>query len=194
MMGVLKIINRIRIHVYSMFVRQRLHHAGRKVLFDSVRAIEGGQRVDIGDYSAFGMLTRLSTWKDGSITIGRHCHFGDNNFITSACRIEIGDNVLTGNNVLISDNSHGDTSREQLLMPPIDRPLVSKGAIRIGNDVWIGQNVCILSGVTIGDGAIVGANSVVTKNVDSYSVVAGVPANVIKKAREGKSEAKQMKS
>jgi len=50
----------------------------------------------------------------------------------------------------------------------------------IGNNVWLGNNVCILAGVTIGDGAIVAANSVVTKDVPAYSLVAGVPA-VIKK-------------
>lgn len=50
----------------------------------------------------------------------------------------------------------------------------------IGNDVWIGCNCLILSGVKIGDGAVIGAGSVVTKDVDPYSVVAGVPAKVIK--------------
>ena len=51
----------------------------------------------------------------------------------------------------------------------------------MGNDVWIGQNVTIMSGVKIGDGAIIAANSVVTKNVDSYSIVGGNPAKFIKK-------------
>lgn len=49
------------------------------------------------------------------------------------------------------------------------------------NDVWIGQNVTIMPGVKIGDGAIIAANSVVTKNVDSYSIVEGNPAKFIKK-------------
>lgn len=50
----------------------------------------------------------------------------------------------------------------------------------IGNDVWIGANVVILPGVTIGDGAILGAGAVITKNVEPYSIVGGVPAKVIK--------------
>lgn len=53
--------------------------------------------------------------------------------------------------------------------------------IIIGNDVWIGTNVTIMDGVKIGDGAIIGANSVVTKNVDPYSIVGGVPAHEIKR-------------
>lgn len=53
--------------------------------------------------------------------------------------------------------------------------------IVIGNDVWIGCAAIVLPGVTIGDGAVVGANTVVTKNVDPYTVVAGCPAKAIKK-------------
>ena len=56
----------------------------------------------------------------------------------------------------------------------------NKGDIVIGNDVWIGYEATILSGVTIGDGAIIGAKAVVTKDVPPYSVVGGVPAKKIK--------------
>lgn len=51
---------------------------------------------------------------------------------------------------------------------------------KIGNDVWIGTNVTILDGVTIGDGAVIGAGSVVTKDVEAYSIVVGVPAKKIR--------------
>jgi len=54
----------------------------------------------------------------------------------------------------------------------------TKKPIKVGNDVWIGANVTILGGVTIGDGSIVGAGSVVTKDVEPYSVVCGVPAKL----------------
>ncbi|MGV2442242.1 CatB-related O-acetyltransferase, partial [Bacillus atrophaeus] len=52
--------------------------------------------------------------------------------------------------------------------------------IVVGNDVWIGYQSCILSGVTIGNGAIIGAKSVVTKDVPPYSIVAGNPAKFIR--------------
>lgn len=57
----------------------------------------------------------------------------------------------------------------------------NKGDIVIGNDVWIGYEATILSGVTIGDGAIIGAKAVVTRDVPAYSVVGGVPAKEIKR-------------
>ncbi|MBQ8538908.1 MAG: CatB-related O-acetyltransferase [Ruminococcus sp.] len=67
----------------------------------------------------------------------------------------------------------------------MDAPKLSdlslKGDTVIGNDVWICQNATILPGVHIGDGAIIGANSVVTKDVEPYTIVAGNPAKVIKK-------------
>ena len=57
----------------------------------------------------------------------------------------------------------------------------TKGGIIVGNDVWIGFGATILDGVTIGDGAVVGAQSVVTKNVPPYAIVAGNPARPIRK-------------
>jgi acetyltransferase-like isoleucine patch superfamily enzyme len=56
----------------------------------------------------------------------------------------------------------------------------SKGDVVIGNDVWIGAEAMILSGVTIGDGAVIGARSVVTKDVPPYAIVGGNPARVIR--------------
>jgi len=56
-----------------------------------------------------------------------------------------------------------------------------KGDTIIGNDVWIGQNTCILPGVHIGDGVIVGVNSVVGSDIEPYSIVAGNPARLIRK-------------
>ena len=56
----------------------------------------------------------------------------------------------------------------------------NKGGIVIGNDVWIGFEAVILSGVTIGDGAIIGARSVVTRDVPPYAIVGGAPARLIR--------------
>lgn len=57
----------------------------------------------------------------------------------------------------------------------------SKYYLEIGNDVWVGKNVTFLSGITIGDGSIIAAGAVVTKSVEPYSIVGGVPAKIIRK-------------
>ncbi len=57
--------------------------------------------------------------------------------------------------------------------------MTSKGEVVIGDDVWIGDKATILPGVTIGKGAVIAANSVVTKNVKPYTIVAGIPAKEI---------------
>lgn len=114
------------------------------------------------------------------LTIGKRCCLGEYSHISCVERVTIGDNLLTGRFVIITDNCHGDTSnREELSMHPADRPLTSC-PVTIGNNVWIGDRVAILPGVTIGDGAIIAANAVVTHDVPAGNVVAGVPAKVIK--------------
>lgn len=115
------------------------------------------------------------------LTIGSNCNFGAYNHITCTNEVTIGNNVLTGKWVTISDNSHGTTDEESLKLPPVLRPIVSKGKVYIGNNVWIGDKATILAGVTIGDGAVIGANTVVTKDVPSLSVVVGNPAKIILK-------------
>ena len=112
--------------------------------------------------------------------IGRGCHIGAYNHITCINRIKIGNGFVSGKWVTITDNNHGDTSKETMKMPVSNRPLVSKGIVCIGKNVWVGDKATILPGVTIGDGAVIAANSVVCNDVPAYSVVAGNPAKVIK--------------
>lgn len=94
-----------------------------------------------------------------------------------------GDNLLTGLWVTITDNSHGKTDYNTLQQPPLMRMVTSKGPVIIGSNVWIGDKATILPNVTIGDGAVIAANSVVTKDVPVYSVVAGNPAKVVKQVK-----------
>lgn len=136
----------------------------------------------------FAPQAELTAWRQyhkftyhPRITIGRNCHFGKACHITAINEITIGDNLLTGQYVIISDNAHGESTLNQLLIPPSERHLTTKGPIHIGNNVWIGDRVAILSGVTIGDGAIIGSNAVVTHNVPPGCVVGGVPAKILKK-------------
>jgi acetyltransferase-like isoleucine patch superfamily enzyme len=67
-----------------------------------------------------------------------------------------------------------------LMKRGVDKDTYSKGNVVIGNDVWVGMNATILSGVTIGDGAVIAAGAVVVNDVPPYAVVAGVPAKTIR--------------
>lgn len=149
--------------------------------------LKGLEYIDIGEGTFLckgGILTAWDSYAGEKwypkIIIGKNCCIGEFFHITACNSIEIGDNLLTGRYVYISDNAHGKTDMFQLNIHPVKRPLYSKGTVKIGNNVWIGESARILAGVTIGDGAIIGANSVVTKDVPAYSVVGGVPARVLK--------------
>ena len=107
---------------------------------------------------------------DDGATIG---HF---NHITCVNRVYIGKNVLTADKVYISDNLHG---YENINVPVSCQPVFSKGEVFIGDETWIGENVAIISS-KIGKHCVIGSNSVVTKDVPDFSVVAGAPARVIK--------------
>lgn len=115
------------------------------------------------------------------IVVGKNCHIGEYNHFSSNEYIEIGDGLLTGRYVLITDNSHGLVRGGDKNIPPHERIIVSKGPIVIGKNVWLGDCVAIMANVKIGDGAIVAAHSVVTHDVPPFSLVAGVPARVVKK-------------
>lgn len=118
------------------------------------------------------------------LIIGNGVGFGNNCHIGCINHIEIGDNVTLGSNVLIGDHSHGDIN--DIETPVMKRPLRSKGPIIIEENVWIGENVCILPNVTIGKYSIIGAGAVVTHDIPSYSVAVGVPAKVIKYVKKDK--------
>lgn len=152
-----------------------------------INIVKGAHYYKIGAKSSFGRYASITAWDyyEGNkyqpqVIIGTNCSFGDYIHITAINKIIIGNNLLTGRWVTISDNGHGDTIREALEIAPIQRKLITKGPIIIGNNVWIGDKATILSGVTIGDGSVIAANAVVTKDVPPYSVVAGNPASIIK--------------
>lgn len=152
-----------------------------------VNYTKGEQYFTIGKGTGFGKFVVLSAWDKyeqevytPEVRIGENCNFGDFLHLTCINKIVIGKGVLTGKWVTISDNGHGYTDYASLQNPPIKRDLSCKGPVEIGNNVWIGDKATVLSGVKIGDGAVIAANAVVTKDVPSYSVVAGNPAKTIK--------------
>lgn len=183
-----KIIKVLTMRLYTALCRYRFAHWGRgsHIAWRAMR-LKGEKYISVGDGTFIDSGVQLTAWDSHnglrftpSITIGNHCAIRNNAHITAINSITIGDDLLTGTNVLITDNSHGMTTREHMCLPFNERPMVSKGPVVIGSKVWLGNNVCVMSGVTIGDGVIIGANSVVTHDVPAYSVAVGIPAKVIK--------------
>lgn len=182
--GIASFLGLFAAHIYTGYLRCRFGHFGdNSVIKPRVLYLRGLKRVAIGKRVTIGKDATISVWTaTGSITIGDSCSFGARNHITSCNSIAIGSGLLTGSDVLITDNAHGRADRASLALPPIEREVVSKGPVRIGDNVWLGNNVCVMPGVTIGDGAVVGANSIVTHDLPPYTVCAGIPARPLRKA------------
>jgi len=128
---------------------------------------------EIGDNSKIGTFVEVQK----NATIGKNCKISSHTFICEGVHIE--DNCFIGHNVtFINDRYPRATNEDGTLQTEKDwqvtETYVKKGAS-------VGSSATILCGVTIGEGAIVGAGAVVTRDVPPYSVVAGVPAKVIKR-------------
>lgn len=114
------------------------------------------------------------------ITIGRNSLIGEFNVIRGQGGVSIGDRVYTSPQVQIAAVNHvfDDPTR-----PFVEQGITAQGIV-IEDDVWIGAGAVITDGVTVGKGAVVAAGAVVTKDVPPHTVVAGVPARVIKHVGE----------
>lgn len=141
-------------------------HLGKHVTLSPNLAINAGH-VAIGDYTYIGS-GRISSLPQTRIEIGKFVSIADGVQIVGALH----SNHIS-NYPLSKILAKGELS-------PVEHGR-SRGHITIGNDVWIGVNAVILSGVSIADGAIVGSGAVVTQDVPAYAVVGGVPARVIRK-------------
>lgn len=175
--------------IYSFFLSCGFKKRGTKsIIRPYADLIIGKKYIEIGNGCKIGKHVQLTAWDEHngihfkpSIKIGNNCQFGGYNHITAINSIEIGEGVLTGKFVTITDNSHGKPGDESdCELSPILRTVYSKGPVVIGDNVWIGDKATILPNVRIGDGCIIGANSVVTKDIPPYCIVGGNPARIIK--------------
>lgn len=111
-----------------------------------------------------------------NIRLGDHVDLAWGVLITTGGGVEIGDRTLVGYGTHILSANH--------VIPPRPGRIFDSGhekkKVSIGKDVWIGAQCVILPGVRIGEGAVVAAGSVVTKDVEAFAIVAGVPAKKIK--------------
>jgi len=164
--------------IYRSYQTYKLH----KVISSNNTIIQDPKTIKIGKNFGHGSNCKIycQDGKNGSsLEIGDNVSLNDNVTINADCggKIAIGDNTLIGPGTVIRAANHVFSNRE---IPIRDQGHVGS-QILIGDDVWIGASVTILPGVTIYKGAVIGAGSVVTKDVESYSIVAGVPAKEINK-------------
>lgn len=111
------------------------------------------------------------------VSIGEYVHIGCNHYVY------IGDDVLMGSKIYITDHNHGvyrGERQDSPDIPPANRPLTEGESVIIGARCWIGEFVTILPGVTIGEGSIIGSHSTVTHDIPANSIAVGSPARVVK--------------
>lgn len=170
---------------YIRYLKRKLHIKKQNFYVYNEVFIKGFTNIKIdNNFSALrGLRIEAISNQDKSnkiiISIGKNVSIGDYCHIAASNSIKIGNGVLIGSKVLITDHQHGKTG-EELDKMPAKRQLHSKGAVIIEDNVWIGDNVVIMPNVHIGKGSIIGANAVVTQNIPENTVIAGIPAKIIK--------------
>jgi len=131
----------------------------------------------VKEYPATGQVFSPELIIGDRVSVGEYVHIGCNH------RIVIGDDVLMGSKIYITDHNHGvyrGGASDSPEIPPVDRCLTEGEHVVIGNRCWIGEFVTILPGVTIGEGSIIGSRSTVTHNIPANSIAVGTPARVMK--------------
>jgi acetyltransferase-like isoleucine patch superfamily enzyme len=162
---------------------------GRSVkLGDNISIAKGAfiENIDLGDYSSIEGTVICTGFGSGKIKIGQNCYIGFFNIL------DWSDNITIGNFVHIAGPSTGLWTHTSAHMCLNGIPLENKSKkyrptkpIVIENNVYIGGNCTIYPGITVGHHSIVAPNSAVTKNVEPYSMVGGVPATFLKRLEKG---------
>ena len=149
------------------------------VIANNPECIFFGQGVIVGANTFLGPVIEYSGVSyNPQIIVGDGTRIGKNCSIAAINKVEIGKHVLFAGYVHITDHSHG---YEDITKPITPQRLISKGPVVIEDDCWLGFSCEILSGVHIGKHSVVAARAVVTKDVPSYSIVAGNPAKIVKR-------------
>ena len=161
---------------YIRLVAPLYQHRGRhSVIHRSVRMDTPPYRkFQLGDYSVIESFACINN-AVGDVIIGDHTRVGLHNTVIGP--VNIGNHVNLAQGIIVTALNHNFADSEKR----IDEQGVSTTPVIIENDVWIGANAVVLPGVKIGTHSVIAAGAVVTKDVPPYSIVAGVPAKIIKK-------------
>ena len=161
--------------LYSSIMRHCFRQCGYGLRLPITASIRGYRSIVIGNNFVAMHHLHLYAHDEGYVQIGDNCSVNTNVQIGGAFgRIVVGDNVMIAANVVIRAAEHGIIRGAPMRHQPHRR-----GQIIIEDDVWIGSNSVVTSGVTIARGTIVGAGAVVTRSTEPYSIVGGVPARKI---------------
>jgi acetyltransferase-like isoleucine patch superfamily enzyme len=139
--------------------------------------VSNGGRMVIGErarLSGSRAPLELATGDDGILEIGARTFINFGTSIVATRRITIGSNCQIGPFCMVMDNSYHRIEPDRRNEMPPSRP------VTIGDNVWLGARVIVLPGVSIGDHAAIGAGSVVTRDIPSRTLAAGMPARVIR--------------
>lgn len=138
-----------------------------------------GEHTTVGPYVSLsaGMVPGLDLGSEPIIRIGDRCKIGRGSHIVGHRRIEIGDDVITGPYVYITDQNHGYADPEV----PIGQQWPTEDPVRIGPGTWLGAGSIVLPGTRLGSNVVVAAGSVVRGDVPDRCVVAGVPARIVRR-------------
>jgi acetyltransferase-like isoleucine patch superfamily enzyme len=160
---------------YVRMLAPLYQHRGRhSKIYHSVRMDTPPYRkFSLGDYSVVESFSCINN-AVGDVVIGDHTRIGLHNTVIGPVTIGSHVNLAQGITITALNHNFGDKSQR------IDDQGVSTDPVIVGNDIWIGANAVILPGVSIGHHSVVAAGAVVTKDVPPHSLVAGVPAKIIK--------------
>lgn len=167
---------RLGFYLRQNYVRKRFRSAGENLWIEPGVVITGHENITLG--SNFSIMRNSALYAhDGAPEIGNDVSINSNTMIAAADegRISIGDKVIIGPNVVIRASDHAHESADK----PIRDKGHTGGSIVIEDDVWVASNCVILRNLRIGAHSIVAAGGVVTKDVEPYSIVAGVPAKLV---------------
>lgn len=174
--------------IYARQIKKQLSQCGGNVYIGKLSQFCGGRYIKVCDNVSLGtgsILTAFDSYCgqtfNPEIIIGSGTIINPHAHITAINSIKIGEKVLFGKYVTVTDNSHGhNDSLGELNIAPLLRIIYSKGPVVIEDNVWIGDKAIILPNVTIGKGSIIGAGAVVTNDIPPYSIAVGNPARVIR--------------
>jgi acetyltransferase-like isoleucine patch superfamily enzyme len=165
--------NRARLH-YELARRRAF---ARGPVHGDVLAMLRDGRLEIGEHVLLEPGVWLTASEGGRIRIGAGSFLNLGVMVAAVGLVEIGEHCMFANGCFVSDAEHRFDDPER---PVPWQGFTSKGATRIGADVWCGAHVVITSGVTVGDRCVIGANSVVTRDLPPRTVAAGAPARVLR--------------